>query len=377
MGIPGWVVLDVYSLVLLFMLFLFSHKNNNNGQHEKWYTRMIFLLFILIITDFMSRIRGTDILSRTLAMTGNLVIFAMDPFIGYLIVRYVDSWIDSASKKLNFITKIYLVVSVLNFVLVMFSHMFSLGMFYTFETGQYARGSLYAVRAAIVAFGYIFMEFYIIYRNRKYKNEYSMILWIFPILTVCLGFAQLAIKDLALEYTGMILYVLVLYMHIQGRELNVDFLTGAVNRRKFDADLMKRIENSDVKGFSGIMIDIDHFKAINDNYGHQAGDAALEAVSALVYGNFRKTDVISRYGGDEFCVLTDIENEELLDIAIERLRKGMKDFNALKKFPFEIELSLGYAIYDKNLDRSPHAFLKRLDNKMYKEKEAHHSSYMV
>ena len=208
--------------------------------------------------------------------------------------------------------------------------------------------------------------------SRKNKNEFSMALWLFPIYTILITILHFLINNMTHDYTDVLFYSILLYIYMQSRDLNTDFLTGAVNRRKFDAELNKRVNNSDEVKFSGIMVDIDRFKFINDNYGHQAGDDALEAFSSLVIKNFRKTDVVARYGGDEFCVLTNIYDEDEIELAISRLRKSVEKFNASRKLPFDISLSLGYAIYDCEEDGSSSAFLKRLDEKMYQEKELHH-----
>ena len=70
--------------------------------------------------------------------------------------------------------------------------------------------------------------------------------------------------------------------------------------------------------------------------------------------------------------LLNIYDENEIELAISRLRKSVEKFNASRKLPFDISLSLGYAIYDCEKDGSSSAFLKRLDEKMYQEKEIHH-----
>lgn len=84
-----------------------------------------------------------------------------------------------------------------------------------------------------------------------------------------------------------------------------DSLTGLFNRRKFFEDLEKEVERVSRYGspLSLIMLDIDHFKAINDQYGHQMGDEVLRALSDILRANTRRTDVIARYGGEEFIIL--------------------------------------------------------------------------
>ncbi|MEM9292520.1 MAG: GGDEF domain-containing protein [Acidobacteriota bacterium] len=84
-----------------------------------------------------------------------------------------------------------------------------------------------------------------------------------------------------------------------------DRLTGLLNRGIFDARLHEEVKRAHRSGkpISVAMIDVDHFKAFNDTFGHEAGDEALRAVSAQLVRSFRATDVVARYGGEEFAVI--------------------------------------------------------------------------
>lgn len=84
-----------------------------------------------------------------------------------------------------------------------------------------------------------------------------------------------------------------------------DSLTGLFNRREFERQLREEAERSRRFGrpFVLLMLDIDHFKAVNDTHGHPAGDEALRAVAALLSGEVRSVDTVARYGGEEFAVL--------------------------------------------------------------------------
>ena len=96
------------------------------------------------------------------------------------------------------------------------------------------------------------------------------------------------------------------FMYSQTRYLSLtDALTGLYNRRHFNAELEREFMRS--KRYGGdlciAIIDIDFFKKINDTYGHLCGDYVLKEVAYLILGNFRKTDMVFRYGGEEFVVL--------------------------------------------------------------------------
>ena len=83
------------------------------------------------------------------------------------------------------------------------------------------------------------------------------------------------------------------------------------------------------KVFSAILIDINNFKYINDTYGHNIGDSALEAAAKLLKSCLRTSDFIARYGGDEFCIIPDISNKNDLEALICGLITALKNITSL------------------------------------------------
>lgn len=108
---------------------------------------------------------------------------------------------------------------------------------------------------------------------------------------------------------------------LQGAAI-IDPLTGCYNRRELENQLKKNMAHAarHNNNLSVLMFDLDHFKDINDRYGHQAGDTVLKEVSATVAGNIRQGDILARYGGEEFFViLPGIDLQKAKELA-ERLR---------------------------------------------------------
>ncbi|MGE5173449.1 MAG: diguanylate cyclase [Betaproteobacteria bacterium] len=151
-----------------------------------------------------------------------------------------------------------------------------------------------------------------------------------------------------------------------------DSLTGLTNRRAltdsltYEVDRAKRY-NSEL---SLILCDIDNFKAINDSYGHDAGDRALQAVSATLKTLLRKADIAGRYGGDEFMLIlpeTSIEGaQSLADKLLTVVRDADLLFHDGK--PIRLSLSIGVAglkAGDENID----SLIKRVDDAMYISKQ--------
>jgi polar amino acid transport system substrate-binding protein len=146
-----------------------------------------------------------------------------------------------------------------------------------------------------------------------------------------------------------------------------DSLTGIYNRLKLDEDLSYAIKRSErtKSEFSIILLDIDNFKLVNDRFGHLVGDELLKAFSSLLLGSIRKSDVVGRWGGEEFLVLcpdTDLPGCETL---AEQIRKGIAEH----EFPEKrvLNASLGVAVHQQ--DEKADAMIARVDKALYRAKK--------
>lgn len=160
------------------------------------------------------------------------------------------------------------------------------------------------------------------------------------------------------------------FMYSQTRYLSLtDALTGLYNRRHFNAELEREFMRS--KRYGGdlciAIIDIDFFKKINDTYGHLCGDYVLKEVAYLILENFRKTDMVFRYGGEEFVVLMTETSLENSLIPLERLRKTIENNNFIfKGEKIKVTISIGA---ETNHTESTEEFLNNADKALYKAKQ--------
>ncbi len=152
----------------------------------------------------------------------------------------------------------------------------------------------------------------------------------------------------------------------------IDGLTGLYNRRFFQQTLEREFARSKrhKTELSLALFDIDHFKHINDQYGHQFGDKVLAEISKIIKSSLRKTDYVTRYGGEEIIVvLPDTSTEQAL-IPIERIRKKIenKDFEYRDK---KVKVTISCGISDVCGDvNSPEELLLRADKSLYESKRA-------
>ena len=145
-----------------------------------------------------------------------------------------------------------------------------------------------------------------------------------------------------------------------------DELTHIYNRKKFNTMLDYTIRDAEVYGtnFTVILFDIDHFKQINDTYGHDIGDKVLIQLSALVKNLLRGDDLLARWGGEEFVILSPATKlNDAYELA-NRLRQEIERF----PFPFIKTLTCSFGVAQYKRGNSKEEVVKNADNALYESK---------
>jgi len=168
-------------------------------------------------------------------------------------------------------------------------------------------------------------------------------------------------------------------MNDEFRHMSItDSLTGLFNRRHFEELMLLEINmsqrHSDKNGI--LLIDIDHFKSVNDTYGHIAGDLVLKSVANTLNENIRKTDVLCRIGGEEFAVLCKRANkDDLMLIAEKLLRTIEKSMIPVNGQMVKVTISIGGAtVNNSNINVSDELY-RQADNALYYCKEHGRNQY--
>ena len=149
-----------------------------------------------------------------------------------------------------------------------------------------------------------------------------------------------------------------------------DKLTGLYNRFKIDKELSLQkdnIDRNDSYSCGLILIDIDYFKSINDTLGHLVGDCILKDISKLLKNNLRKTDIIGRWGGEEFLIILPFTSKDIAKKIAENLRVLIEENNFSYKMNRKITISIGVTEFSKS--KSVEDTLLLVDNLLYKAKE--------
>ena len=372
MAFLGDFVINVYTLFLSLML-LFFQERGRKSHSSAAYIRLIGILAILVgvsaVRDIVSLSDGNFIFLSKLT---SYLIYALDPFSFLFAIKYIDSFVtaDDRSGRNLYINPI-MIYAIFNFILVALDAHLSKGWFLiSYKTG-FERGSLYMLRLfmQIMSCAIIF-AFITVYKSYIHK-WYVAPIQALPAIVLTGEILQYFIPYINFAYASSVFAFMVLFIYVQRRDIHMDYLTGTVNRRGIDAALRKAMADSAENPFCAVMIDIDYFKLINDNFGHKVGDEVLEGIAAILLETFDKKDVVGRYGGDEFCIITHMTDELEIEKRIHQVKKLVEDFEWSNRGKMDLSVSAGIAVYSKEMEMHGKDFMEFVDSRMYEEKALH------
>ncbi len=371
MGLFLNAFIDIYSFFLLLIVFRQLKKSDEVfKRRHSMLLRMAQLIMLLLLIDIGSRFDGNpDSVYEIINRISNFVMFVLSPLQAMLWAYYIKEQVSQDPLSLRRLTNSFKALIFVNLLLNIASlkyHWF----YYIDDFNVYHRGVYFLVPLILTLVLTALSYWYAISNREKFTSRYFSSLMLFAVPPLVCIFLQYFIYGSSLILSGVAISLLTVFLNSQNQRVYTDFLTGAYNRTKLESYLSERISSVHRKGrtFSAIMIDLDDFKNINDTLGHDIGDLALETAANVLKTCIREDDVLARYGGDEFCIILDIVDEEELEAMIERIRNKIKNYNESFSSPFQLEISMGYAVYDENLKMNLDEFKRLIDFKMYQEK---------
>lgn len=212
--------------------------------------------------------------------------------------------------------------------------------------------------------------------NPKQIREASVYcaLLIFPLPTFIGNLLQLRFYGMSIVWVCSAISLLILFINLQNNQLSRDMLTGLFNRRQTNMQLAWEMEHLPDSGYQLFlaMVDVDHFKNINDQCGHLAGDQAIIQVGKILRGSCRKKDFIGRFGGDEFVIIGHTTEAGDWQAIKETIQQKTAEVNAQQGLPYWISLSVGVTIYSRQDELTVDAMLSAADQAMYRVKAQRH-----
>jgi diguanylate cyclase (GGDEF)-like protein len=238
--------------------------------------------------------------------------------------------------------------------------------FYITDTNMFERGSQYIIRM-VVSYMPAAAAPIAIYKSSRAVRKTLIFLLLLLFLFIGIGTtADILIGWNLFSWPCIAGSLLCSYFFIIRTEAKTDALTGIGNRFAFNEFADKLAHTGAKETWYVMIIDLDHFKAINDVYGHDTGDQALREMAALIKSCTRISDFTARYGGDEFIVAVNGERDFFKFLA--NLQAALAARNESKKRGYKLEMSYGYDTYVTAGGRMFQDFMEHIDSLMYQSK---------
>ncbi len=359
---------SAFLLLVIVKLYMNRHAKRSALLDAKLLTAMINLtLFQCFFDVLVFWVDGKDFpLAREVNYLVNMFYFTMNMTISFLWPLFSEYKINSGVrlKRLAALLGLPLVCC----TLLVFSAPLNGFVFTVTAENLYTRSSLHFVPTLLAAF-YILFGTVRVYGARGDRGKYMIFPAIYFIAPVSLAIVvQTLCYGISLIFIGIAVGLTGVYLSTQSESAYIDQLCGVFNRRYYN-DYIRAFCSlgSSERRVTGVLIDMDDFKSINDEFGHDVGDKALEQFGAVLRKHINDIGFAVRCGGDEFILITR-ETPAEAERAVEEIAREIDEINASGKNPFRLAFS--YGIAQITSDSSSDDFFKAMDRRMYGMKRA-------
>lgn len=198
-------------------------------------------------------------------------------------------------------------------------------------------------------------------------------IWVYLFPLMIGTFAQTFIYGISTITAGLAIAIAGVFSSLQNEQIFRDRLTGLYNRSYLDYYLRTFSRRHRESVLIGLMLDLNSFKKINDNFGHSVGDRALINMADILRKSTRKLGVVIRYAGDEFIILLNTQDPAVIDRHIQTIYSNLTRFNRSSKEPYQLSTSIGKGVLDLKTD-SLDDFINKIDHEMYENKKAYYAA---
>lgn len=307
--------------------------------------------------------------ARQINYVFNSICFISTVSIGLLWCLYVELRIYRNYKRIFHKVRVVMFPWLVE-VLMILCNLFGTGiMFIISEDNVYQRatGAMVGYISLIIYFAY---SIYLVYHSKRQGvnlNFFPVIYFVGP----CFAGVLIQYFSYGITSSWVLVAVALLFIQMQlyAENLYTDELSGLYNRRYLNAALAKG-KIARWKSLHGIMMDVNDFKHINDNFGHSRGDKVICILGDILFKSIPDTGMAIRYAGDEFIVLLAGMDTESVLATMEEINQNLTRFNESKAEPFTLSVSMGYT--ELGAEDDAETFLMRMDEKMYEEKRKYH-----
>lgn len=362
----GFYDLSIFAILLLLSLLviIFSSKDKLNIKNSL-FKMMIYTAILMNVLDILGYAFDTLPGSTNLFFNRlfNFLFTALGTTVVGLWACYIDYIIfrdyDKLKKKWYYFlpVTIMLILSIIN--------LFTPILYVIGEDNVYQRLPMIwsSIPLTIALYVYILI---LVIKNAD-KNSKSVIIGVltFLLLPIIASIIQLQFYGVQLIWPITSLAIVITYLIFETTSNSRDYLTGAFSRQLAEEIIEQNLRKK--KNFAVIMVDMDHFKEINDSLGHHFGDRILTQASLEFQRIFNKKSVVSRFGGDEFIIVTEIIDRSAIESLLNEVRSSLREYD-FPEFKERIGFTAGFSFYLQDRKCNLQQLMIEADKDMYKTK---------
>lgn len=351
----NYVANIIMTQLSMFVLILLIMKNKTlKKSAKKGIVITSFMIMICSLSEFMGILldgKGSSL--RILHIAVKFTEFSLAPIIP---VAFSTAFYPIKSKKLVFIP------NAINIALVILSLFFGF-IFNVDGDNFYHHGRLYYLYYFFISLGVIFLVCTAVRFGAHFQNRNNLSLGMILIFVFEGAVCQAADSSLKIVWLTVAIGMILFYIYYCNMILQIDALTELLNRRSYDSRIGYQHRRAVILYF-----DINNFKSINDNYGHNTGDLCLQTVARVLKEVYGRRGLCYRIGGDEFCVIID-RRTDLVDVEKLNERFGNTLFESEKDGKIGTTVAIGYAVFEPSSMKFADA-IAIADSRMYLNKSS-------
>jgi diguanylate cyclase (GGDEF)-like protein len=356
------------ALIIVLIFVNYVRKFNTDSFQRLVFCSLLLFTFISMTSNFAYLLlEGTP--GR--AVYVSLYAFAIVDYIFqvlayYYIIIFIDYMVFKDQKRTGTITAVlYMFVFIHALVLALnFKHRF----YFDISEGSniFNPGEKYYLRIIINYCPIIFAVYDLATSQTKFRKSFLFMMFLLLIFPFAGSTVDLVFGPVKIIWPCITAALLYAYFFIIQSDTRLDSLTGIGNRYSFNEFTDRLSRRNTGESWVIVMIDMDHFKEINDTLGHKEGDNALRDMAGIIKKCIRGTDFAARYGGDEFVLAVKMENN--IEAFMRRMQEGIDQHNAKQIRPFKLEMSYGHDVFTADGSKKIDEFLAHIDSLMYNHK---------
>jgi diguanylate cyclase (GGDEF)-like protein len=361
------------ALILALVFANYMRKYNTDRFQRLVFGCLLIFSFIAMACDMIfmliEELPGRGIFTLTWGICTAYYLFQVLAY--YYIMVFVDYMVFKSPERTKKITVIVYMITIIHIIILVTNIREHFYFYIEAASNRFFRGDKYYSRIFFAFSPILFAVWDLISSRKIFKRAHLFMMFLLVGLSFLGAIMDMIFSTARLVWPCITATLLYSYFFIIQSDTRIDSLTGIGNRFSFNEFTDKLSRHNSGESWAIVMIDMDHFKRINDTLGHQEGDNALRDMSAIIKNCVRGSDFAARYGGDEFVLATKVEkgNESGILKLMGDIQVAVDQHNAKNTRPFKLEISYGYDIYTADGKQPIENFLIHIDSLMYKHKQ--------